>query len=86
MSDFQVDISDQQTHLEVRTERLQEVVERVLCEEGFARGEISIAVVDDAAIHRVNRDFLGHDYPTDVVSFALGRESEAIDGELVVSA
>lgn len=86
MSDFQIDISDQQTHLEVRTERLQEVVERVLCEEGFERGEVSIAVVDDAAIHRVNRDFLGHDYPTDVVSFALGHESRAIDGELVVSA
>lgn len=97
MSDFQIDISDQQTHLEARTERLKEVVKRVLRDEGFTSAEVSVAIVDDVAIHRINRDFLGHDYPTDVVSFVLNQEfpdraigdrmqQRRIEGELVVSA
>src|SRR6187402_2660849 len=71
MSEFVVDISNQQTHLPVDSRRLSDVVEHVLREEGLDRAEISLALVDDAAIHRVNREHLGHDYPTDVISFVL---------------
>lgn len=96
MSEFQIDISDQQTHLDVRGERIREVIDRVLREEGFRFGEISVALVDDAAIHKINRDFLGHDYPTDVVSFVLNSDgddlfqdrelhSKSLEGELVIS-
>lgn len=96
MSDFQIDISDQQTHLDVRSERIREVIDRVLREEGFGFGEISVALVDDAAIHKINRDFLGHDYPTDVVSFVLNSDGDdlfldreldakSLEGELVIS-
>ena len=96
MSEFQIDISDQQTHLDVRGERIREVIDRVLREEGFSFGEISVALVDDVAIHKINRDFLGHDYPTDVVSFVLSSDStdlilerevdeKSLEGELVIS-
>jgi len=34
-----------------------------------ARGSVSIALVTDAAIRRLNRDFRGKDHPTDVLSF-----------------
>jgi probable rRNA maturation factor len=30
-----------------------------------------VALVDDPAIHDINRQYLGHDYPTDVISFLL---------------
>jgi len=42
-----------------------------LTAEGAVAAEISLALVNDAEIHRINRDFLGHDYPTDVISFPL---------------
>ncbi|HEX7896575.1 MAG TPA: rRNA maturation RNase YbeY [Planctomycetota bacterium] len=44
---------------------------------------LSIAFVTDAAIRRVNRRFLGHDWATDVISFPLGTD---LLGELVISA
>ena len=32
---------------------------------------ISVSIVDNAAIHAINREHLQHDYPTDVISFQL---------------
>jgi probable rRNA maturation factor len=37
-------------------------------------------------IHRLNREYLAHDYPTDVLSFLLGRRDDQLCGEIVVSA
>ena len=34
-----------------------------------ASGEISIVLTDDAQLHQLNRDYLGVDAPTDVLSF-----------------
>jgi probable rRNA maturation factor len=59
----------------------------VLSLEGRSRASISIAVVDDETIHRINKAHLGHDWPTDVVTFPLSEPGEAVlVGELVVSA
>lgn len=76
MPDLVIDISDQQSLLLIHAERLREVVGRVLTEELITSAEISLALVDDAAIHQVNRNFLGHDFPTDVISFLLDEHSE----------
>jgi len=64
-----------------------------------ARAEISIGIVDDAQIHVINRQFLAHDCPTDVISFLLDGGGEvkprrgerrgagkSIGGEIVISA
>ena len=40
-------------------------------------GELTIVLTDDAALRRLNRDHLGHDDPTDVLSFP----SDEIDPE-----
>lgn len=44
--------------------------------------EVSLILVDDEYIHRVNHQYRGKDAPTDVLSFALneGEEPEIIDG------
>jgi probable rRNA maturation factor len=36
---------------------------------GVPDGDVTIALVDDSRIQGLNRDFLGHDAPTDVLSF-----------------
>lgn len=46
---------------------------------------LSFLVVDDAEMHRINREQLGHDYPTDVITFPLETEPMLL-ADLVVSA
>jgi len=86
-SGIDVEISDTQVHLRVDHRWLAKLVRQVLQSEGRARASISIALVDDDAIHRLNSAHLGHDWPTDVITFPLSEPEDAIlAGELVVSA
>ena len=50
---------------------LQAAVEHGLQIEGVATAVLSVTVVDNESIHRLNREHLQHDYPTDVISFQL---------------
>ncbi len=46
---------------------------------------LSLALVDDAEIRRINREFLEHDYATDVISFLYSEPEDAVlDGELIL--
>ena len=81
--------------------RVKSVIAAVLKDEQVASCELSVAIVDDQEIHRVNREHLDHDCPTDVISFLYsadrtepegrGRTAArrgaglAMEGELVVS-
>lgn len=85
-SDVRVAVADEQSLVEVDADQLAEVVRLVLAGEGIAAAEISLAIVDDATIHTINRDFLQHDFATDVITFALGDEGGPVEGEIVASA
>lgn len=63
------------------------VVGNILADAGLFDGNISIAIVDDAAIHRINLQYLKHDFPTDVLSFRLDDTAtkQWIEGEVIVS-
>ncbi|MBM2827300.1 MAG: hypothetical protein HW403_1364 [Dehalococcoidia bacterium] len=54
----------------VPEDELRQWAERALEAEGITKSvELSIAVVDDPVIQRLNRDYRGLDEPTDVLSF-----------------
>lgn len=81
-----VAVMDEQSHVRLPRGRIVEAV-RVALESGrVTRARMSVAVVDDAQIHQLNRRFLHHDEPTDVLSFPLGRTSRGLEGEIIVSA
>lgn len=83
---LRVAVADQQSLLDVDHARLSDAVRRVLASEGITAAEISVAVVDDVTIHKLNRDYLAHDCPTDVITFSLGEAHGPLEGEIVVSA
>ena len=65
--------------------RLRETARVVLEGEGVAEAQISLAFVDNPTIHRLNKQFLDHDEPTDVLSFPMsGPKAKCLEGELVI--
>lgn len=70
-SAFEIDISNRQSALDFDEDRLQAAVLRALAIEQVSSAVLSISIVDNLAIHQINRDHLQHDYPTDVISFQL---------------
>ena len=50
--------------------------------EGYDSGEVSVALVDDKQIKKINKQFRNIDQPTDVLSFPMDRE---IWGDIVIS-
>ena len=81
----QIDIADQQTRLTIDEAPLRAAARRILTSAGIEHATISIALVDDPTIHALNREYLQHDYPTDVISFVLESSPGALDGEVIAS-
>jgi probable rRNA maturation factor len=82
---FQIDVANQQNSLSVNKPRLRRAVKAVLEGESIARAQVSVAVVDDETIGRLNRRYLNHDHATDVLSFLLERDGDRLEGEVIVS-
>lgn len=82
-----IEITYAQEHIRLAPEMLPDLARSVLLGEGVRSATVSIVLVDDAAIHAINRRHLGHDWPTDVITFRLSDPgAETLEAELVVSA
>lgn len=85
-----VEVNDQTALAVIESERLRDVAVAVLQGEGISAGHLSVAIVDDATSQELNRRYLQHDYPTDVLSFNLQAEDShdgpEVEGEVIVSA
>lgn len=95
---YDIQISNEQRKLPLNEERIREIVVQVLQDEEVKGAEISVAIVDNPTIWRLNRRHLKHDYPTDVLSFLLDCDEQdsisesrrgagkTLSGEVIVSA
>ncbi|MFN8707595.1 MAG: rRNA maturation RNase YbeY, partial [Planctomyces sp.] len=77
-SEYEIDISNQQKVLPVDVALLRQTIEAALSLEDVGAAVLSITIVDNEAIHRLNREHLQHDYPTDVISFPLECSDEMV--------
>lgn len=64
--------------------RLAEAIRLVIGEEGGSVGSIEAIYCGNKMIRRINRDFLGHDYVTDTITFGYN-EGEEVEGEFYIS-
>ncbi|MCD8291237.1 MAG: rRNA maturation RNase YbeY [Prevotella sp.] len=59
-------------------------IKEVVASYGRKVGEIGYMFVNDEKILEVNREFLGHDYYTDIITFDYD-EGDTINGDIVIS-
>jgi len=80
---MQLDWSNEQEQVELPEAwiaRLEQLLQLAAAAEGLTDGEVALTFVDDAEIHRLNRDYRNIDRPTDVLSFAMQEEGEEESG------
>ena len=70
---------------ELDFQRLKAAARAVLEGEGVREAKVTLAFVDSAHIHRLNKQFLGHDEPTDVITFPYTDPgAKKLEGEVVI--
>jgi len=85
---FEIHIFNDTTQKPIPRAKMRHVIERVLTGEKWHKkpiesASVNVILVDDVRIHAMNKEFLRHDYPTDIITFPL--EEDEIDGELYIS-
>jgi probable rRNA maturation factor len=64
---------------------LKAAAKAVLEGEGVRAAKVVLAFVDNAHIHRLNKQFLNHDEPTDVITFPYtDAKAKKLEGEVVI--
>jgi len=76
--DIVVDISYQCSDVQADKAGFAELVKYICARFGVSRAAVSVAVVDDSAISKVNEEYLGHNHATDVISFDLSDEADGL--------
>jgi probable rRNA maturation factor len=85
MAKHRISISYPQGRVPLDRGRMSEIARAVLVGEEVLEAEISMAFVDNPTIHQLNKRYLNHDEPTDVLSFPLSNPgAKKLSGELVI--
>src|SRR5208282_4923047 len=84
---LRVSIASPQESVPVERAPLRQIARAVLEGEDVSEAEISLAFVDNPTIHQLNKRYLQHDEPTDVLTFPLSEPSaRKLAGEIVIGA
>ncbi len=82
---IKVKIANQQEIVPLDYNNLRQTAQTVLSGEGVNEAKVTLAFVDNPTIHRLNKQFLNHDEPTDVLSFPMsGASARLLEGEVVI--
>ena len=68
-------------------ESIEKMATSLLKSRKIAEFDLSITIVGDKRIRKINRDYLSHDYVTDVISFDLGEglaDSGSVFGDIYI--
>lgn len=80
----QVDVTVEHAARSVDREQMTALVERVVHGENKTLRHVSIVCGDHDLVRRLNREYLDHDYNTDVLSFSLTEAPDVVEGEVYV--
>lgn len=87
-----VEVSNRQRRLKTGAEWVRRLVREACAVIGIEEAEISVLLVGDAAMAKLNEEWLEHQGPTDVITFGLSEPTDEVDvwpgglsGDIVVS-
>lgn len=92
---YSIQIHNQQKRIPLNRSDIKKIIQNILREQKISRVDLSVVIVTDRKIHEINRKFLKHDFPTDVITFDLSDEEfshkksfqiKNIEAEIYVSA
>lgn len=88
---MKIAIANRQRRWPIEAKRLRKVAEMILSDLGCPDSELSISIVGDRTIRRINRDYLDRDKTTNVISFAMhegefGQLNPQMLGDVIVCA
>ena len=84
--DIVVQIAKNFKDIDVNLPKLKKLVKAVCTRFKLSKATVSIAIVDDAEIRKLNKQFLNRNCPTDCLSFNLSDDDTRKSFELVVNA
>lgn len=67
------------------SEKIQSTLCQIVEDHDFALKGIHVITLHDEALKTINKEFLDHDYFTDVISFDLAEEANEVEGEIYLS-
>ena len=67
-----------------RTKEIKSILESIVSEEGKIYGDVSFIITSDENILIINKEFLNHDFYTDVITFDYC-EDDVVNGEIYIS-
>lgn len=79
-------IRDLQKKIRISPERIKKIIIKVLSLEGIRKsGQLTVSLVGDRQIKRLNRIYFGKDNPTDVISFDISKDKKELLADIVIS-
>ncbi len=83
MSKYKINIETICATQKIPRLKLRRIAQHVLADENIERAAINMVLVDDAYMIQLNRQYLQHDEPTDVLSFNLSDDALGqLEGEI----
>lgn len=64
---------------------IKKIINRIVTDARLRPGIIDVIVTGDEKLYEINREFLGHNYYTDIITFNYN-EAGAVNGEIYISA
>ncbi len=63
---------------------VKKIISRIIADAGLKPGVCDVIFTDDEKLYEINREFLGHDYYTDIITFNYN-EGKTVNGEIYIS-
>lgn len=79
---YQINIHDEGGFGIVDESNTERIITSILKDYGCESATVNVIYLNDEDIHKMNKEYLDHDYPTDVITFTL--DEDELEGEIYI--